>query len=136
MRSLRSVNRIIFKGSESVLKGLIPVLETVQTRLVLKRPQGVLNRRTLDRYHRALDSWSQRALDRPHAMKRHKFTIPIGTNRDQTCPWIPKMDPGIRSQGSGSGILLDHRSRLPGLSRDPMGSQILAPILSRDSVRS
>ena len=64
MRSLRSVNRIIFKGSESVLKGPLPVLETVQTRLVLKRPQRVLNRRTLDRYHRALDSWSQRALDR------------------------------------------------------------------------
>ena len=36
----------------------------VQTRLVLKRPQRALNRRTLDRYHRALDSWSQRALDR------------------------------------------------------------------------
>ena len=48
----------------SKLKGLIPVLETVQTRLVLKRPQRALNRRTLDRYHRALDSWSQRALDR------------------------------------------------------------------------
>ena len=54
----------IFKGPESVLKGIIPVLETVQTRLVLKRPQRALNRRTLDRYHRALDSWSQRALDR------------------------------------------------------------------------
>ena len=54
----------IFKGTGSVLKGLIPVLETVQTRLVLKRPQRALNRRTLDRYHRALDSWSQRALDR------------------------------------------------------------------------
>ena len=52
------------KGPGSVLKGLIPVLETVQTRLVLKRPQRALNRRTLDRYHRALDSWSQRALDR------------------------------------------------------------------------
>ena len=44
----------IFKGPESVLKGLIPILETVQTRLVLKRPQRPLNRRTLDRYHRAL----------------------------------------------------------------------------------
>ena len=54
----------IFKGPGSVLKGLIPVLETVQTRLVLKRPQRALKRRTLDRYHRALDSWSQRALDR------------------------------------------------------------------------
>ena len=54
----------IFKGLGSVLKGLIPVLETVRTRLVLKRPQRALNRRTLDRYHRALDSWSQRALDR------------------------------------------------------------------------
>ena len=54
----------IFKGPGSVLKGHIPVLETVQTRLVLKRPQRALNRRTLDRYHRALDSWSQRALDR------------------------------------------------------------------------
>ena len=52
----------IFKGPGSVLKGLIPVSETVQ--LVLKRPQRALNRRTLDRYHRALDSWSQRALDR------------------------------------------------------------------------
>ena len=52
------------KGPGSVLKGLIPVLETVQTRLVLKRPQRALNRRTLDRYHRALDSLSQRALDR------------------------------------------------------------------------
>ena len=54
----------IFKGPGSVLKGLIPVLGTVQTSLVLKRPQRALNRRTLDRYHRALDSWSQRALDR------------------------------------------------------------------------
>ena len=54
----------IFKGTGSVLKGLIPVLEAVQTRLVLKRPQRAINRRTLDRYHRALDSWSQRALDR------------------------------------------------------------------------
>ena len=53
----------IFKGLGSVLKGLIPVLETVQTRLVLKRSQRTLNRRTLDRYHRALDLWSQRALD-------------------------------------------------------------------------
>ena len=52
------------KGPGSVLKGLIPVLETVQTRLVLRRPQRALNRRTLDRYHRALDSWSQKALDR------------------------------------------------------------------------
>ena len=59
------------KGPGSFLKGLIPVLETVQTRLVLKRPQRALNRRTLDRYHRAsegpvirgiTDSWSQRAL--------------------------------------------------------------------------
>ena len=53
----------IFKGPGSVLKGLIPVLETVQTRLVLNRPQKALTRRTLDQYHRALDSWSQRALD-------------------------------------------------------------------------
>ena len=52
------------KGPGSVLKGLMPVLETVQTRMVLKRPQKALNRRTLDWYHRALDSWSQRALDR------------------------------------------------------------------------
>ena len=52
------------KGPGSVLKGLMPVLETVQTRLFLKRPQRALNRRTLDQYHRALDSWSQRALDR------------------------------------------------------------------------
>ena len=44
------------KGPGSVLKGLTPVLETVQTRLVLKRPQRTLNRRTLDRYHRALQS--------------------------------------------------------------------------------
>ena len=51
------------KGPGSVLKGLIPVLETVKTRLVLKTPQRALNRRTLVRYHRALDSWSQRALD-------------------------------------------------------------------------
>ena len=28
----------------------------------------------------------------------------------QTCPWIPKMDPGIWSQGSGSRIRSDHRS--------------------------
>ena len=53
-----------FKGPGSVLKSLIPVLETVQTRLVLKRPQRALKRRTSDRYHRALNSWSQRALDR------------------------------------------------------------------------
>ena len=52
----------IFKGPGSVLKGIIPVLETVQTRLVLKRPQMALKLRTLDRYHRGLDSWSQRAL--------------------------------------------------------------------------
>ena len=47
LRSLRSMNRS--KGPGSVLKGLIPVLEAVQTRLVLKRPQRSLNRRTLDR---------------------------------------------------------------------------------------
>ena len=35
------------RGPGSVLKGLIPVLEAVQTRLVLKRPQRALNRRTL-----------------------------------------------------------------------------------------
>ena len=28
----------------------------------------------------------------------------------QTCPWIPKMDPGIWSQGSGSQIRSDNRS--------------------------
>ena len=32
----------IFKGPGSVLKGLIPILETVQTRLVLKGPQRAL----------------------------------------------------------------------------------------------
>ena len=57
------MNRSLKALPGSVLKGLIPVLETVQTRLVLKRPQRALNRRTLDQYHRALDSWSQRVLD-------------------------------------------------------------------------
>ena len=49
---------------EKGVKGLILVLETVEKRVVLKRPQRALNRRTLDRYRRALDSWSKRALDR------------------------------------------------------------------------
>ena len=59
------------KVCEPILKGPVPVIESlrrvdewVQPRLVSKGPQRALNQRTLDRYHRALDSWSQRALDR------------------------------------------------------------------------
>ena len=48
----------ILKGPGPVLESLRRVLERVQPRLVSKGPQRALNRRTLDRYHRALDSWS------------------------------------------------------------------------------
>ena len=37
-------------------------------------------------------------------------TAPLLWTVNQTCPWIPKMDPGIWSQGSGSRIRSDHRS--------------------------
>ena len=81
----------IFKGPGSVLKGFIPVLETVQTRLVLKRPQRALNRRTLDRYRRALDSWSQRVLNRVLECSR--------LLSDSEGPGLVSEGPGIGSRG-------------------------------------
>ena len=122
----------IFKGPGSVLKGLVPVLEKVQTRLILKRPQRALNRRTLDRYHRVLDSWSQRALDwvsecstllsdseGPGLVSERLGTGPRG-------PWTwsqKALEPSLRSIRSepifkGPGLVLEGlRQVLEGLTR-------------------
>ena len=84
------------KVCEPILKGpVVPVLESLrrflerdQPRLVSKGPQRALNRRTLDRYHRALYSWSQRALDRVL----------------ECCRLLSDSeDPGLVSEGPGIG---------------------------------